>query len=48
LVLAFVLGIYYSIVFHKTGSLINPVLAHNFSNLTLYLSELALFIIKKV
>lgn len=42
LVLAFVLGIYYSAVYHRTGSLLNPILAHNFSNGTLYLSSLAL------
>src|ERR1035438_4405344 len=26
---AFGLGIYYSMVFHRTGSLLNPILAHN-------------------
>jgi membrane protease YdiL (CAAX protease family) len=27
---AFGLGIYYSAVYHRTGSLLNPILAHNF------------------
>jgi membrane protease YdiL (CAAX protease family) len=32
LITAFVLGIYYSIVYHGTGSLLNPILAHNFTD----------------
>lgn len=27
-----VLGLYYALVFHKTKSLLNPILAHNYSN----------------
>jgi membrane protease YdiL (CAAX protease family) len=42
LILAFVLGLYYSIVYHRTGSLLNPILAHNFSNAALYISSLVL------
>lgn len=42
LALAFVLGLYYSAVYHRTGSLLNPILAHNFSNGTLATSELLL------
>jgi membrane protease YdiL (CAAX protease family) len=29
LLLAFVLGIYYAVAYHRTGSLLAPVLAHN-------------------
>jgi membrane protease YdiL (CAAX protease family) len=29
---AFGLGMYYSIVRHRTGSLLNPILAHNFGD----------------
>ena len=39
LVQAAVLGLYYSAVYYRTGSLLNPVLAHNFSNGTLWVSE---------
>lgn len=46
LMLAFVLGLYYASTYHRTGSLLNPILAHNFSNTTLYLSELALLWLK--
>jgi membrane protease YdiL (CAAX protease family) len=46
LALAFVLGIYYAIAYHRTGSLLNPILAHNFANGTLYLSSLLLLWLK--
>jgi hypothetical protein len=46
LILAFVLGLYYSVVYHRTGSLLNPIVAHNFSNATLYISTLILNIVK--
>lgn len=46
LVLAFVLGLYYSVSFHRTGSLLNPILAHNFSNGILYLSNVILISLK--
>ncbi len=46
LLLAFGLGMYYSIVFHKTMSLVAPILAHNFSNLALHLSTLLLIAAK--
>ncbi len=29
---AVILGLYYSTVYHRTGSLLNPILAHNFSD----------------
>jgi uncharacterized protein len=29
---AFGLGLYYSTVYHRTGSLLNPILAHNYSD----------------
>ncbi|WP_129116284.1 CPBP family intramembrane glutamic endopeptidase [Halegenticoccus tardaugens] len=32
LLLAFVLGIYYAIAYHETGSLVAPVIAHNVVN----------------
>lgn len=46
LALAFVLGLYYAFAYHRTGSLLNPILAHNFSNGTLYLSSLLLLWLK--
>lgn len=42
LALALVLGVYYAYAYHRTGSLLNPVLAHNFANGTLYGSGLVL------
>ncbi|MBE0431732.1 MAG: CPBP family intramembrane metalloprotease [Dehalococcoidia bacterium] len=35
LVLSFVAGIYYAVVFHQTRSLLTPILAHNYLNLLL-------------
>lgn len=42
LALALVLGVYYAYAYHRTGSLLTPILAHNFSNGTLYGSSLVL------
>lgn len=46
LILAMALGIYYAVVYHRTASLLNPILAHNFANGTLYLSSLLLWLIR--
>ena len=35
---AFGLGIYYSTVYHRTGSLLNPILAHNYSDGIIYVA----------
>lgn len=43
LAMAFVLGIFYSVAYHRTGSLLAPILAHNFSDGALWASEYLLF-----
>jgi uncharacterized protein len=43
LVQAFVLGLFYSAVYHRTGSLLAPVLAHNFSNGSLWVGEYVVY-----
>jgi membrane protease YdiL (CAAX protease family) len=35
---AFGLGLYYSTVYHRTGSLLNPILAHNYSDGIIYVA----------
>jgi len=42
-VLAFGLGIYYSTVYYRTKSLLNPILAHNFSDGIIYTSLYLLY-----
>ena len=46
LVQAFILGLYYAAVYHRTRSLLTPILAHNFSNGTLWVQEYVLVWIK--
>ncbi|MCK9490158.1 MAG: CPBP family intramembrane metalloprotease [Xanthomonadales bacterium] len=46
LVLAFALGLFYSWAYHRTGSLLAPVLAHNLSNGLLWSSEYLLVWLK--
>lgn len=46
LAMAFVLGVFYSAAYHRTGSLLAPILAHNFSDGALWVSEYALFWVK--
>ncbi|GGF28672.1 hypothetical protein GCM10010954_29680 [Halobacillus andaensis] len=46
LIMAFVLGIFYSITFHYTRSLLAPIIAHNLSNGTILLSTYILYLIK--
>lgn len=46
LALALVLGLYYSAVYHRTRSLLNPILAHNFSDGTLWAQEYLLVWLK--
>ena len=45
LLLAFGLGLYYAYAYHQTRSLLNPILAHNFVNGALYLSQLLLVLL---
>lgn len=40
LLLAFVLGIYYAIAYHETGSLVAPIIAHNVVNGTVTIATL--------
>jgi len=47
LILAFILGLFYAVAYHRTGSLLAPILAHNFSNGMLYISELLLVGLKQ-
>lgn len=42
LVLAFVLGLFYAYAYERTSSLLAPVLAHNFSNASLYAADVLL------
>lgn len=46
LAMAFVLGLFYSAAYHRTGSLLAPILAHNFSDGALWVSEYALAMLK--
>jgi uncharacterized protein len=46
LLLALVLGLYYAAVYHRTRSLLNPILAHNFSDGTLWIQEYLLVWLK--
>jgi hypothetical protein len=44
---AFGLGLYYSIVYHRTGSLLNPILAHNVSDGLVYSAQLLVYALLK-
>lgn len=46
LLMAFVLGIFYSWAYHVTGSLLAPIVAHNVSDGALWASEFVLFWLK--
>lgn len=44
--MAFVLGLFYSWAYHRTGSLLAPILTHNFSDGSLWVSEYLLIWLK--
>lgn len=46
LVMSFVLGIYYAVVFHQTRSLLTPILTHNYVNLLLVGLNMLLVVLK--